>query len=238
MKKALLFDFGGTLDTDGIHWSEKFFEVYNHFHIPVTKDNFREAFIYSERTIANIIKPNLGLKQTLKAQLTYQLEFLQKENFLPEDFSFRVNEINEYCYNAVIENVKITKEILNQLSTEYLLALISNFYGNIETVLEELSIKKYFTSIVDSAIIGIRKPNPKIFEIALNELGVNPKDAVMIGDSYNNDIVPANSIGCKTIWINNKGWDEQIEYNKADFIIKSFKELPEILKTNIKSSKN
>lgn len=238
MKKALLFDFGGTLDTDGIHWSEKFFEAYNHLKIPVSKDNFREAFVYSERTIADIIKPNFGLKQTLKAQLIYQLEYLQNENLLPESFSSRINELNEYCYNAIIENVMITEEILNQLSTEYLLALVSNFYGNIETVLEELSIKKYFISIVDSAIVGIRKPNPRIFEIALNELGVNPKDAVMIGDSYTNDIVPANSIGCKTIWINNKGWDKQIEYNKADFIIKSFKELTEILKTNIKSNKN
>ncbi len=238
MKKALLFDFGGTLDTDGIHWSEKFFEAYNYLKIPVSKNNFREAFVYSERTIADIIKPYFGLKQTLKAQLTYQLKFLQNENLLPEGFSSKINELNEHCYNAVIENVKITKKILNKLSTEYLLALVSNFYGNIETVLEELSIKKYFTSIVDSAIIGFRKPNPKIFEITLNELGVNPKDAVMIGDSYTNDIVPANSIGCKTIWINNKGWDEQIEFNKADFIIKSIKELPEILKTNIKSNKN
>jgi putative hydrolase of the HAD superfamily len=234
MKKALLFDFGGTLDTDGIHWSEKFFEVYNHFHIPVTKDNFREAFIYSERTIVNIIKPDFGLRKTLNAQITYQLEYLQKKYFLPEVFLSITNELTEYCYRSVIENAEITKEILNQLSTEYLLVLISNFYGNVETVLEELSLKKYFTSIFDSAIVGIRKPDPKIYEIALNELGVNPNDAVMIGDSYNNDIVPAKSIGCKTIWINNKGWNEQNGNNKADFIIRSFKELPEILETKNK----
>ena len=234
MKKALLFDFGGTLDTDGIHWSEKFFEVYMHFHIPVSKENFREAFVYSERTIANIIKPDFNLKQTLKTQITYQLEYLQKSNLVPEVFSFITDELTEYCYRTVIQNVEISKEILEQLAPEYLLAVISNFYGNIETVLEELSLKKYFTSIVDSAVVGIRKPDPKIFEIALNELGVNPIDAVMIGDSYNNDIVPAKAIGCKTIWINNKGWDEQNENNKADIIIKSFKELPQILETKNK----
>lgn len=231
MRKALLFDFGGTLDTDGIHWSEKFYEVYNHFHIMVSKENFREAFIYSERTIANLIKPDFGLKQTLEAQIKYQLEYLIKHNLLQEDFSQNTNKLTDYCYTSVIENVEITKEILNQLSNEYLLALISNFYGNVETVLEELSLKKYFTSIVDSAVVGIRKPDAKILEIALNKLGVNPNDAVMIGDSYNNDIAPAKLIGCKTIWINNKGWEEQNENNKADFIIKSFKELPEILVT-------
>lgn len=234
MKKALLFDFGGTLDTDGIHWSEKFFEVYMQFHIPISKENFREAFVYSERTIVNIIKPDFNLKQTLKTQLKYQLEYLQKNNFLPEVFSFITDELTEYCYRTVVQNVEISKEILEQLSPEYLLAVISNFYGNIETVLEELSLKKYFTSILDSAVVGIRKPDPKIFEIALNELGVNPNDAVMIGDSYTNDIVPAKLIGCKTIWINNNGWEEQNENNKADIIIKSFKELPEILVTKNK----
>lgn len=231
MRKALLFDFGGTIDTDGIHWSEKFYEVYNHFHIPVSKENFREAFIYSERTIANLIKPNFGLKQTLEAQIKYQLEYLIKQNLLQEDFSQNTNKLIDYCYTSVIENVEITKEILNQLSNDYLFALISNFYGNVETVLAELSLKKYFTSIVDSAVVGIRKPDAKILEIALNKLGVNPNDAVMIGDSYNNDIAPAKLIGCETIWINNKGWEEQNENNKADFIIKSFKELPEILVT-------
>lgn len=234
MKKALLFDFGGTLDTDGIHWSEKFFEVYMHFHIPVSKENFREAFVYSERTIANIIKPDFNLKQTLKTQITYQLEYLQKNNLVPEVFSFITDELTEYCYRTVIQNVEISKEILEQLAPEYLLAVISNFYGNVVTVLEELSLKKYFTSIVDSAVVGIRKPDPKIFEIALNELGVSPIDAVMIGDSYNNDIAPAKAIGCKTIWINNKGWDEQNENNRADIIIKSFKELPQILETKNK----
>lgn len=229
MRKALLFDFGGTLDTDGIHWSEKFFEVFNHFHIPVTKDSFREAFIYSERTIANIIKPDFGLEQTLKTQIAYQLELLQNKFFLPEVFASIIDELSEYCYRSVLENVNFSKEILNQLSTEYLLGLISNYYGNVETVLQEISIRKYFNSIVDSAVVGIRKPDPKIFDIALNELGVNPNDAIMIGDSYNNDIVPAKSIGCKTIWLKNKGWTEQNEINKADFIIKSFKELSQIL---------
>ncbi|HMN48397.1 MAG TPA: HAD family hydrolase [Ignavibacteriaceae bacterium] len=230
MKKALLFDFGGTLDTDGIHWSEKFFEVYMHFHIPVSKENFREAFVYSERTIANIIKPDFNLKQTLKTQITYQLEYLQKNNLVPEVFSFITDELTEYCYRTVIQNVEISKEILEQLAPEYLLAVISNFYGNIETVLEELSLKKYFTSILDSAVVGIRKPDPKIFEIALDELGVNPIDAVMIGDSYNNDIVPAKAIGCKTIWINIKGWNNPADTKDADSIINTIKKIPNIMK--------
>ncbi len=230
MKKALLFDFGGTLDTDGIHWSEKFFEVYNHFHIPFTKADFREAFVYSEQTISNIIKPDFSLKQTLKSQIAYQLEYLKKNNLLKEDFSQNINKLTDRCYSSVIENVVITKEILNQLSNGYLLALVSNYYGNVETVLKELSIKKYFASIVDSAVIGFRKPDAQIFKAALNELDVNPAEAIVIGDSYSNDIAPTKLLGCDTIWINNKGWENPDETGSADKIIKSIKELPAIIK--------
>lgn len=85
MKKALLFDFGGTLDIDGIHWSEKLWEAYNQLQIPVSKENFREAFIYSEKKCAGIIKPDFSLRQTVKTQLKYQMEYLQK-NFIYHRF--------------------------------------------------------------------------------------------------------------------------------------------------------
>jgi HAD superfamily hydrolase (TIGR01549 family) len=229
MKKALLFDFGGTLDTDGIHWSEKFYEVYNEFHIPVSKDNFREAFVYSEQTIANIIKPDFNLKQTMKTQIKYQLEYLLNKFNLTESFTMILDQMTEYCYRSVNQNVKTSREVLDKLSSKYLLGVVSNFYGNVDTVLEELSLKKYFTSIVDSAVVGIRKPEPGIFELALNELSVKPNEAVMIGDSYDNDIKPAKSLGCYTIWIVGKGWNNPADAKDADSMIKSITEIPDTL---------
>jgi len=229
MKKALLFDFGGTLDTDGIHWSEKFYEVYNEFHIPVSKDNFREAFVYSEQTIANIIKPDFNLKQTMKTQIKYQLEYLLNKFNLTESFTMILDQMTEYCYRSVNQNVKTSREVLDKLSSKYLLGVVSNFYGNVDTVLEELSLKKYFTSIVDSAVVGIRKPEPGIFELALNELSAKPNEAVMIGDSYDNDIKPAKSLGCYTIWIVGKGWNNPADAKDADSMIKSIREIPDTL---------
>ena len=46
--KAILFDFGGTIDTDGVHWSEKFWEYYERFKLPVEKKDFERAFKFSE----------------------------------------------------------------------------------------------------------------------------------------------------------------------------------------------
>ena len=230
MKKALLFDFGGTLDTDGIHWSEKFWEGYNHFQIPVSKENFKEAFIYSEKKCAGIIKTDFNLRQTFETQLKYQMECLQNKFYLSSVYSLIIDELKEYCYRSVFQDVKTSKSIIESLGNSYLLGLVSNYYGNVETVLKELSLKKYFTSIVDSTVIGIRKPDAQIFGIALNELDVNPTEAIVIGDSYGNDIAPAKLLGCDTIWINNKGWKNPDETGSADKIIKSIKELPAILK--------
>ena len=230
MKKALLFDFGGTLDTDGIHWSEKFWEAYIHFQIPVSKENFREAFVYSEKKCAGIIKPDFNLNQTFETQLKYQTEYLQNKFYLSSVYSLIINELKEYCYRSVIQNVKISQLIIESLEQSYLLGLVSNYYGNVEAVLKELSLKKNFTSIVDSTVIGIRKPDEKIFEVALNELDVNPTEAIVIGDSYSNDIAPAKLLGCDTIWINNKGWKNPDEIGSANKIINSIKELPAILK--------
>ena len=229
MKKALLFDFGGTLDTDEIHWSEKFWETYALFRIPVLKENFREAFIYSEKKCADIIKPNFNLMQTFETQLKYQIENLQNNFDLSGVYNQIINKLSEHCYGTVLHNLKTSRKIIESLAQSYLLGLVSNYYGNVEAVLKELSLKKYFTSIVDSTVIGIRKPDAQIFEAALKELGVNPTEAIVIGDSYSNDIAPAKLLGCDTIWINNKGWQNPDEISSADRIIKSIKELPDVL---------
>jgi|YelNatPaOPRAMG01_1025707.scaffolds.fasta_scaffold00724_23 putative hydrolase of the HAD superfamily len=229
MKKTILFDFGGTLDTDGIHWSEKFFEAYEYNNISVSKDDFKKAFVYSEKKISRIIKPDFDLQITFRAQIVNQLEFLKNKISFDDDFYSITDKIIEYCYSSVIRNVKTSKEILNLLLPEYSLGLISNYYGNLENVLEELSLKNYFSIIIDSAKVEIRKPDPQIFRCALDSLNLSSNDVLVVGDSYKNDIEPAKSLGCKTIWLRNNGWDNPSETKSADLIINTIKELPKVL---------
>lgn len=229
MIKAILFDFGGTLDTDGIHWSEKFLEAYNHFNIDVPREVFKEAFIYSEKNIAKIIKPDFDLKSTFNEQIKNQLEFLKRNIDLDPNLNSVTEKLSSYCYQSVIENVKTSKIILEKLEGNFSLGLISNYFGNVKNVLTELSLIKYFTTIIDSEIVGVRKPDPQIFNLALTDLKIKPENTVVVGDSYNNDIAPAKSLGCKTIWLKNKGWDKPDQILSADVIINSIKELPEAL---------
>jgi HAD superfamily hydrolase (TIGR01549 family) len=227
--KTILFDYGGTLDTNGIHWSENFYRAYRHFNINVERKDFRDAFIYSERKIGSIIKPDFSLKKTYEIQLYYQIEYLESTGLPAGKYYKMVEDISNYCLEKVLNNVETVKNILKSLSKKYNLGLISNYYGNVETVLKETGLHKYFSAVIDSAAAGIRKPDKRIFELAFERLKAVPYETVVTGDSYDNDIFPAKKLGCTTVWLNVKSWKKQEDISSADIIIKSVTELPQVL---------
>ena len=79
------------------------------------------------------------------------------------------------------------------------MVLVTNFYGNMHTVLAEFGLDHLFKDVIESSVVGVRKPDPEIFRLGVKALGLEPQETVMIGDNYEKDIVPANSIGCHTI---------------------------------------
>ena len=62
--------------------------------------------------------------------------------------------------------------VLKELSEKYPLVLVSNFYGNVETVLKDFGIDTYFKEIIESAVVGVSKPDPKIFSLGVEALGL------------------------------------------------------------------
>ena len=73
-----IFDYGGTLDTGGMHWGQVLWHAYEGREVPVTQQQYREAYVYGERTLGRnpIIKPDFTFRQTLEAKLRLQLEHL------------------------------------------------------------------------------------------------------------------------------------------------------------------
>lgn len=233
MKKAILFDFGGTLDTNGVHWSEKFWEVYKLFKIPVTKKQYEAAYVFAENRIAKNINQNDSLETVLNCQVMFQLNYLTSRGYLPEkDLTTLTRKIALYCYYDVKKTTSWSKSILKQFKKKYLLGIVSNYYGNLGNVLEDLSLSTYFDVLVDSALVRISKPNPQIFQIALDELGVQTQDSYLVGDSYDRDIIPAKLLGCSTIWLDVKSWKRPTNTNSADYIINSLNQLNEIVAIN------
>ena len=81
------------------------------------------------------------------------------------------------------------------------MVLVTNFYGNMHTVLAEFGLDQLFKDVIESAVVEVRKPDPQIFRLGVASLGLEPRETVMIGDSPDKDILPAQSIGCQTFQI-------------------------------------
>ena len=208
--KGLLIDFGGTIDTDGRHWYKVFKQAYSCVAPAIEDALLRQAYVYAERTLGKnpIIDFQSTFYKTLETKLSLQTDFLRENGCSVTDVQSK--QILDSCYSVVTTNInKVARPELESMSECCPLVLVTNFYGNMNSVLKEFGIDRYFAGIVESAVEGVRKPNPDIFRLAVNRLGVLPADAVMIGDSLSKDILPAMEVGCKTIWLKGEQWEDE-----------------------------
>jgi putative hydrolase of the HAD superfamily len=129
------------------------------------------------------------------------------------------------CYNFAYQNTTQAKTTLHALHKANKLAIVSNFYGNLDHVVDDFGLSNYFETIVDSGNVGVAKPNKEIFMLAIKRLNLSPECCTVVGDSYHKDIMPAKAIGCRTIWLKQKGWADESTSDDADMIISSLTEL-------------
>jgi|SRR5579863_1399215 len=81
------------------------------------------------------------------------------------------------------------------------LAVVSNSEGTIEQMLAEIDLRELFATVIDSSVVGFTKPDPRIFQLALDRLGVHPAEALMVGDSPSADIEGARAVGIRAALI-------------------------------------
>lgn len=218
--KGVIFDYGGTLDTGADHWSWIIWDAYKDNNVGVSLDVFRDAYVYAERALAKTryILPEHDFKDLMLVKIRLEFDWLVENGYLSyADASIKSYDVALQCYKVAQNKVNEAKNVLDKLSEVYPMVLVSNFYGNVESVLKDFDLSKYFPKIIESAVVGVRKPDPKIFELGVEALGLKPEEVVVIGDSYRKDIEPSEKIGCQTIWIKGKGWtpdeDEQTHPN-------------------------
>ncbi len=230
MIKGIIFDYGGTIDTNSLHWSEVLWEGYQSESVPVSKEQFRECYVYAERALAKhpYIKPEHDFHDLLRIKIDIETRNLVESGYWNIDEIERKtvsDKIALYCYSYVLRILEVSREVIRRLADSYPLVLVSNFYGNIHTILKDFELE-YFDEVIESAVVGVRKPDPKIFQMGVDALGLSAEDVVVIGDSFSKDIVPASSIGCKTVWIKGIGWgNEEIDESLPTCIISDIKEL-------------
>ena len=207
MIKGIIFDYGGTLDSRGVHWSEILWDGFCHAAVPIDKTTFRTAYVEGERALARerIILPQDNFHDLLVKKVTLEISFLP----LVVEADTRaewVKQIASYCDNAARACINEARPILEELHKCFPLMLVSNFYGNIDEVLREYGIRNMFKGIIESSVVGIRKPNPTLFRLGVDALELPPQEVLVVGDSLRKDIEPAEQLGCQTLWLKGKGW--------------------------------
>lgn len=114
------------------------------------------------------------------------------------------------------------------------LGVISNVSDdeNARELLGKAGLHKFFETVLTSAAHGRRKPDPGIFQEALNHFEVEPRHAVMIGDSYDADILGASAVGLRTIWITRRSPQAGTPTRVVpDAEVSSLAEVPALLET-------
>lgn len=175
---------------------------------------------------------------------------VKSKNINREEFLSRVYELAKTCATPIktaysYYNIELpqwdksleklysdTKWVLEIMSKKYKLGVIANQSLGTKERLDNWGIGKYFDVVVASAEAGCAKPDLKLFNLALEQAGCKPNEAVMIGDRLDNDIVPAKQLGMKTIWVRQgfaKYQSISNETEKPDFIIDSISDILDIL---------
>ena len=210
MIKGIIFDYGGTLDSRGVHWSEVLWQGFCQAGVPIDKETFRNAYVEGERALARerIILPQDNFHTLLMKKVKIEISYLPEMPGI-ETPNRWVDEIAAYCDDAARGCIEEARPLLEQLHERYPMMLVSNFYGNIDEVLRAYGIRHLFKGIIESAVVGVRKPNPTLFKLGVDALELEPDEVLVVGDSLRKDIEPAEQLGCHVLWLKGKGWTEE-----------------------------
>jgi putative hydrolase of the HAD superfamily len=233
LNKAIIFDFIGTLTNVKNYSLEdsktKLYTAIVEAGFNVSAESFLESYSQSHEKY-RVIRYQELVEVTNAIWISETLNSLGfKTN--PEDTRIKtaVNVFFEDYLNS-LELRPCVKKLLNKVSTEYKLGLISNFtYAPvIYAGIRKLGINQFFNAVLISEEVGWRKPNTKIFEETLRRLDVIAEETVYVGDSPLEDIKGAKAVGMKTVFVPSQFYSLESLYEnrqKPDLIAKDICEL-------------
>jgi putative hydrolase of the HAD superfamily len=194
--RALLFDFGGTIDSDGEHWLDRFFALYEDTGLDIPREDIKRAFYHADAAChADPGVPSLGFRPLVDLHVRFQFEALSLS-----DGGLETQLAHRFCSGA--EEVLLKRAyLLEYMKTRFRLGIVSNFFGNLERVLEEARLTGSMETIIDSGRVGVSKPDLAIFRLALERLDLPPGQVAFVGDSYERDMIPSALVGMKTVWL-------------------------------------
>ena len=123
-----------------------------------------------------------------------------------DELADRLSEDYVYWSPRIVRLVPGTMELLDYLKPKYHLHLITNGFQEVQhTKLSGSGMEPYFETLTVSEEVGVKKPNPEIFEYAMRKAGTTPEESLMIGDEMDVDIDGARAAGMDQILFNPSG---------------------------------
>lgn len=225
--RYVFFDYGGTLDGEASHWLDRFVALFRAESVEVPFERIKTAFYAADE--ACYARSDL-VERTLRDLMDFHIGVQLAELGLPD------RRLHERLLAAFLrgseEALARSRKVLERLAGSFELGVISNFYGNVGRVLTDAGFAPLLSVVVDSSVVGLWKPDCRIFRRAVDALGGEPAEALHVGDSYERDIEAAHRAGLRTAWLAGETErDPPGDPAAADFRLCSLSELAELLAT-------
>lgn len=222
--EGITFDFGGTITYGELE-----------------KEEFRSRlinYLKSQGYSAGLAKLEKARREMLRGLISVRR--LHREirlEDLYQDLLFKLGlhpdiEILNHIHRLYIRSFNIrlvpgVEEVLKALNVNYRLAVVSNAMSNVARhAIKKYKLERYFDTVVISRDIGIRKPDPEIFNFTLENLGTARDKTIHVGNSLEEDVEGATRAGMKAIWI---GENSGVIDIRPDHIVQNIEELVMLL---------
>lgn len=170
--------------------------------VPVDLDDFLKVYVPNNLIFWRLFREDKISKIDLRYQrlkVTFDSLGINVSdaviNHLSEEYIANLSSYNHLFPNAI--------EVLKYLKPKYQLHIITNGFQEVQDKkIRNSNIDSFFTHVINSEMAGVKKPNPVIFELALNKANTIPEKSIMIGDSLEADILGAKALGFHVLHFN------------------------------------
>jgi HAD superfamily hydrolase (TIGR01662 family) len=239
--EVLLFDLGNTL----LYFDGDWPEIVSYSH-GILVDTLLAAGYHFDRDVFAVdftrrLKEYYSNRETEFIEYTTEIilrDLLKKYGY--EDIPHAViHGFLDKMYAVTQDHWLIEEDALSTLDIlrgqGYRMGILSNagYDRDVQTLVTRTGLRPYFDQIITSAAVGIRKPHPRIFRIAMDSFHSNPTQTLMIGDTLGADILGAFNAGLPSIWVKRRAntIDNRAHENtiQADAIVETLSEIPAVL---------
>jgi REG-2-like HAD superfamily hydrolase len=221
--RAVLLDAGHTIIEGKPSWFDVWAEALGAFDVALDREALQIAYARASDALSHI-PPDRFTRETWRQflrEMMANLEVRGQEDAIADRIYQILGEVRPE-YTAYPE----VHEVLDTLRNRGLgLAVVSNWEPDLPDVLARAGLDGRFDAVVASAAVGAAKPDPRIFRIALDALGLAASEAVHVGDSYEADVQGARASGVHPVML-----DRDRLYHEVDCdLIRNLRELPAVL---------